>query len=173
MGNDAKLKALPALPASSTITDLRGNSPPTGGPVRHRARRARRSPALPAGRSAHRRHSERTVRPYGIVAHSGRWYVTRADSASGEVRTFRLDRIENAAVLPGSFEVPVGFDPAARVLSGLAETPYLHEVSLRVRGTVEQVRARLPAGIANPGRIRRPERGPGLKPRPARARSPR
>ncbi|SED17831.1 helix-turn-helix transcriptional regulator [Streptomyces melanosporofaciens] len=94
------------------------------------------------------RRSERTVHPYGIVAHSGRWYVTGADSASGEVRTFRLDRIETATVLPGSFEVPVGFDPAARVLSGLAGVPYLHEVSLRVQGTAEQVRHRLPPGLA-------------------------
>ncbi|MDW6063190.1 transcriptional regulator [Streptomyces sp. FXJ1.4098] len=94
------------------------------------------------------RRSERTVHPYGIVAHSGRWYVTGADSASGEVRTFRLDRIEAATELPGSYEVPVGFDATARVLSGLAEVPYLHEVSLRVRGTAEQVRSRLPAGIA-------------------------
>ncbi|HEX2809499.1 MAG TPA: YafY family protein, partial [Kineosporiaceae bacterium] len=39
------------------------------------------------------RRSERTVHPYGIVAHSGRWYVTGPDSASGEVRTFRLDRM--------------------------------------------------------------------------------
>jgi hypothetical protein len=51
-------------------------------------------------------------------------------------------------VLPGSFDIPAGFDPAARVLSGLAEVPYQHEVSLRVLGTAEQVRARLPAGIA-------------------------
>ena len=94
------------------------------------------------------RRSERTVHPYGIVVHSGRWYVTGADSASGEVRTFRLDRIETAAVLPGSFDMPVGFDPASRVLSGLAEVPYQHEVSLRVLGPAEQVRARLPAGIA-------------------------
>ncbi|WP_413104941.1 helix-turn-helix transcriptional regulator [Streptomyces sp. Inha503] len=93
------------------------------------------------------RRSERTVHPYGVVAHSGRWYVTGADSDSGEVRTFRLDRIETASVLPGSFDVPEGFDPAARVLSGLAGVPYLHEVSLRVQGTVEQVRHRIPAGL--------------------------
>ncbi len=94
------------------------------------------------------RHSERTVHPYGIVSHSGRWYVTGADSASGEVRTFRLDRVEKATVLTGTFETPSGFDPAARVLSGIAETPYLHQVSLRVRGTVDDIRSRLPAGIA-------------------------
>ncbi|GAA1914127.1 WYL domain-containing protein [Streptantibioticus ferralitis] len=94
------------------------------------------------------RRSERTVHPYGIVAHSGRWYVTGADSASGEVRTFRLDRIQTARVLPGSFEVPTGFDPAGRVLAGIAGVPYLHEVALRVQGTAEQVRARIPAGLA-------------------------
>jgi predicted DNA-binding transcriptional regulator YafY len=94
------------------------------------------------------RRSERTVHPYGIVVHSSRWYLTGADSASGEVRTFRLNRIQTATVLPGSFEIPAGFDPAARVLSGLAEVPYQHEVSLRILGTAEQVRARLPAGLA-------------------------
>jgi predicted DNA-binding transcriptional regulator YafY len=88
------------------------------------------------------------VHPYGIVVHSGHWYVTGADSASGEVRTFRLDRIGTATVRPGSFEIPAGFDPAGRVLSGLAEVPYQHEVSVRVLGPAEQVRARLPAGIA-------------------------
>jgi predicted DNA-binding transcriptional regulator YafY len=88
------------------------------------------------------------VHPYGIVVHSSRWYLTGADSASGEVRTFRLNRIQTATVLPGSFEIPAGFDPAARVLSGLAEVPYQHEVSLRILGTAEQVRARLPAGLA-------------------------
>jgi predicted DNA-binding transcriptional regulator YafY len=94
------------------------------------------------------RRSERTVHPYGIVAHSGRWYVTGADSASGEVRTFRLDRIADAAVRPGTFEVPADFDPAAQVLSGLAGVPRQHEVSLRVLGTVAQVRSRFPAGVA-------------------------
>jgi predicted DNA-binding transcriptional regulator YafY len=92
--------------------------------------------------------SERTVEPYGLVVHSARWYVTGADSASGEVRTFRLDRVLSATVLPGSFEVPAGFDPAAAVLAGLAAVPRRHTVSVRVRGTVEHVGARIPAGIA-------------------------
>src|SRR4051812_8858297 len=94
------------------------------------------------------RRSERTLHPYGLVAHSGRWYVTGADPAIGEDRTFRLDRIAGARTLPGSFDPPDGFDPAARVLTGLATAPYRHEVTLRVQGTAEQIRARLPAGIA-------------------------
>ena len=59
------------------------------------------------------RRSERTLHPYGLVAHSGRWYVTGADPGIGEDRTFRLDRIADAKILPGSFEPPAGLDPAA------------------------------------------------------------
>jgi predicted DNA-binding transcriptional regulator YafY len=92
--------------------------------------------------------SERTLHPYGLVTHSGRWYVTGADPGIGEDRTFRLDRIADARTLPGSFEPPAGFDPAQHVLSGLARTPYRHEVTLAIQGTIEQIRARLPASVA-------------------------
>jgi predicted DNA-binding transcriptional regulator YafY len=94
------------------------------------------------------RRSERTLHPHGLVTHSGRWYVTGADPGIGEDRTFRLDRITDARTLPGSFEPPAGFDPAQHVLSGLARTPYRHEVTLAIQGTIEQIRARLPASVA-------------------------
>jgi predicted DNA-binding transcriptional regulator YafY len=95
------------------------------------------------------RRSERTLHPYGLVAHSGRWYVTGADRRIGEDRTFRLDRIADARTLPGSFEPPAGLDPAQRVLSGLAKAPYRHQVTLRIQATAEQIRARLPASVAS------------------------
>jgi predicted DNA-binding transcriptional regulator YafY len=81
----------------------------------------------------------RTLHPYGIVAHHGRWYVTGADSASGEVRTFRLDRIAAATVLAGTFEVPDGFSPVEQVTS----VSYRHEVSVVVDGPAELIRRRL------------------------------
>jgi predicted DNA-binding transcriptional regulator YafY len=92
--------------------------------------------------------SERTVHPFGIVAHSGRWYLTGADSASGQARTFRLDRIMTVELQAGTFELPDGFDPAERVLTGLAQAPHRHAVLIRVQGTPEQVRSQLPAGLA-------------------------
>ncbi|MFB7912463.1 helix-turn-helix transcriptional regulator [Streptomyces sp. NPDC056061] len=95
------------------------------------------------------RRSERTLHAYGIVSHSGRWYVTGKDARIGEDRTFRLDRIADARTLPGSFEVPTGPGPAERVLSGFATAEYRHEVTLRIHGTVEQIRAHLPSGIAS------------------------
>lgn len=94
------------------------------------------------------RRSERTLHPHGVVAHAGKWYVTAADLLTGEDRTFRLDRINGVRALPGSFEPPAGPDPAQRVLTGLATAPYTHEVTLRVRGTAEQIHTRLPAGVA-------------------------
>ena len=94
------------------------------------------------------RRSERTLHPYGLVAHSGRWYVTGADPGIGEDRTFRLDRIADVRTRPGSFEPPERLDPAQRVLSGLASAPYQHEVTLRIQATAGQIRARLPASVA-------------------------
>ena len=94
------------------------------------------------------RRSERILHPYGLVVHSGRWYVTGADPGIGEDRTFRLDRIADARTLPGSFEPPAGVDPAQHVLSVLAQAPYRHRVSLQIQGTAEQIRARLPASVA-------------------------
>ncbi|MER5949475.1 YafY family protein [Streptomyces sp. NPDC001904] len=94
------------------------------------------------------RRSERTLHPYGVVAHAGRWYVTGADPRIGEDRTFRLDRVGDARTLPGSFEAPPDLDPAQRVISGFATAAYRHEVVFRVHATAEQVRARLPASLA-------------------------
>src|SRR4029079_17955619 len=86
--------------------------------------------------------SERTLHPYGLVAHSGRWYVTGTDPGIGEERTFRLDRIADARTQPGSFSPPAGVDPAQRVLSGLAQAPYRYRVTLRMQATAEEIRAR-------------------------------
>ncbi|WP_190208940.1 helix-turn-helix transcriptional regulator [Kitasatospora indigofera] len=70
------------------------------------------------------------------------------EAGTGADRTFRLDRIAGARLLPGSFEVPAGLDPARRVLTGFATAAYRHEVTLRIHGTVGQIRARLPAAVA-------------------------
>jgi predicted DNA-binding transcriptional regulator YafY len=94
------------------------------------------------------RRSVRTLHPFGLVNHAGRWYVTGADPEIGEDRTFRLDRIANARTLPGSFEPPAGLEPAKQVLTAMARAPYRHQVTLRIHGTLEQIRKRLPPSVA-------------------------
>jgi predicted DNA-binding transcriptional regulator YafY len=88
------------------------------------------------------------VHPYGLVAHRGRWYLTGADEVSGEVRTFRLDRIARVRPAEGVFAAPADFQPAEAVLASLAGTPWRHRVTVRVRGAAEDVSARLPRGLA-------------------------
>ena len=52
------------------------------------------------------RRSDRTMHPYGLVAHAGRWYVRGLDVGRGEERTFRVDRIADPRSLPGAFRPP-------------------------------------------------------------------
>ncbi|MGY0459218.1 helix-turn-helix transcriptional regulator [Kitasatospora sp. cg17-2] len=94
------------------------------------------------------RRSERTLHPYGLVAHEGRWYLTGVDPAVGEDRTLRLDRVAGVRTLPGAFEPPAAVDPAERLLHGLATAPYRYRVVLRVRSTAERIHLRLPASVA-------------------------
>ncbi len=55
--------------------------------------------------------TERTIVPRRVFADRGRWYVSADDERSGEVRTFRIDRIE-AAAPTGEHGPPVeGDDP--------------------------------------------------------------
>ena len=61
----------------------------------------------------------RTVDPYGLVHRKGAWYLIGHDHASGQQRSFRLDRVVGDVhqVDPGhpgpEFEVPAGFRPQA------------------------------------------------------------
>jgi predicted DNA-binding transcriptional regulator YafY len=99
-----------------------------------------RKPAVIDYIDRHGRRTERTVHPFGLVANRGHWYVTGA--AEGEMRTFRLDRIEQVRLVAGTFAVPDGYQ------ADLADVPWRYRVAVRVRGAAEEVRGRLPQGIA-------------------------
>lgn len=80
--------------------------------------------ALPAIHGAIRDRSEiefayrgrrRRVRPYGLLARDGQWYVVGFDTEVADLRSFRLDRFDRPEVRcgePGAFERPPGFRPA-------------------------------------------------------------
>ena len=99
-----------------------------------------------AGRDG--RITERTVQPYGVVAHAGHWYLTGHDNLRQTARTFRLDRITTAGLGSGTYEVPAGFRPQDAVLGALARTPWRHLVSVLVKADPDAIRSRLPLGIA-------------------------
>jgi predicted DNA-binding transcriptional regulator YafY len=93
------------------------------------------------------RDSVRDLDPYGLVLHAGRWYVTGRDHASGEVRTFRLDRISSIVVTAGRFTPPADFDAVSQVLAGLAAVPYRHAVSVILGLDAATARRRIPRSV--------------------------
>jgi predicted DNA-binding transcriptional regulator YafY len=58
------------------------------------------------------REVERELEPYGLLLREGYWYVVGHDRARGEMRTFRVDRIEGSVRLgeAEAFSRPVDFD---------------------------------------------------------------
>ncbi|MFI0408869.1 helix-turn-helix transcriptional regulator [Actinomadura sp. 3N508] len=92
--------------------------------------------------------TERDLDPYGLVFHSGRWYVTGHDHRSGEIRTFRVDRVVAAEPGTARFETPGGVDPVEHVVRSLARVPYAHEVEVLLETTLAEARRRIPATTA-------------------------
>ncbi|SDS66964.1 helix-turn-helix transcriptional regulator [Actinoplanes derwentensis] len=92
--------------------------------------------------------SERRLDPYGLVFHSGKWFVTGHDHDRATIRTFRLDRITRPRLLDGCFEVPPGFDPGAQVAAGLATGNWHHQVSVLLHTDLAQAKRRIPPSVA-------------------------
>ena len=93
--------------------------------------------------------SRRELSPLGLVVHSGRWYLAAHDHGRDDLRTFRVDRIddaelaESAAVTP-----PEGFDAVAHVRRSLARVPWPWEVEVLLDLAPERAAERLPATLA-------------------------
>jgi predicted DNA-binding transcriptional regulator YafY len=127
----------PAAPAASTDALLAaGTAAREGRPLRIRHRRRDGSA------------SDRTVLPWGVVEHEGRWYLVGLDSASDQVRTFRMDRIERVDLGAGHFPVPPHADPVQEVLASLAAVPRDFSVRVLVRAPEDRVRRHLPGAVA-------------------------
>ncbi|MEU8801854.1 YafY family protein [Spirillospora sp. NPDC048819] len=92
--------------------------------------------------------TERDLDAYGLVFHSGRWYVTGHDHRSGEIRTFRVDRVVSAEPGAAGYEIPAGVDPVQHVTRSLARVPYAHEVEVLLETDLAEARRRIPASTA-------------------------
>ncbi|HEX9824818.1 MAG TPA: YafY family protein [Actinomycetota bacterium] len=97
-----------------------------------------------------REETERTVDPYGIVLHGGRWYLAAHDDRSREVRTFRVDRVRSAEARPERAAVPDGFDAADHVARSIARVPWGWEIEVVFETTLEEARRRIPRTIGDP-----------------------
>jgi predicted DNA-binding transcriptional regulator YafY len=89
------------------------------------------------------RPSTRVIEPLGLVSRRGRWYVPAHDRRSGELRTFRADRVGRAEIGEPARPHEEGFDPAAHVVRMLARLPYEWRIEVRVDAPIEDVRRRV------------------------------
>jgi predicted DNA-binding transcriptional regulator YafY len=90
----------------------------------------------------------RELSPYGLVAHSGRWYVPAHDHGRGEPRALRADRFGDVRLGGSGEPPPPGFDAVAFVSRTLARVPWAHEVEVMLDAPLETVAARFPPALA-------------------------
>ncbi|MFD8277390.1 helix-turn-helix transcriptional regulator [Streptomyces flaveolus] len=88
--------------------------------------------------------TERDIDPYGVVFHTGRWYVVGHDHLRDSLRAFRIDRITSVTSRANSFTTPDGFDPVAHLTSTLAQAPYRWQVEVTIHGPLDEIARRLP-----------------------------
>jgi predicted DNA-binding transcriptional regulator YafY len=92
--------------------------------------------------------SERELDPYGLVFHWGRWYLSAYDHLRADRRTFRIDRVSEAALLRASAPLPAGFDPVEHVTTALTRVPRRYEIEVVHHTTLAEARRRIPRGAA-------------------------
>jgi predicted DNA-binding transcriptional regulator YafY len=92
--------------------------------------------------------TERQFDPYGLVYRSGYWYTVGYCHLRQELRTFRLDRIQQAEFYECSFERPGEFDCLAYVLASLPQTPNTWFVDVLLKTSLEQAQCVLPPALA-------------------------
>lgn len=87
--------------------------------------------------------SKRVLNPYGLVYHSGHWYVSGWCHLRRDLRSFRLDRICEAVPLSATFDRPTDFDAAAHLIHSLASLPRATAVALWLDTDLESAIAEL------------------------------
>jgi predicted DNA-binding transcriptional regulator YafY len=93
--------------------------------------------------------TQRDVDPYGLVFHSGRWYLVGRDHRSGEVRSLRVDRIAEARATDATFDPPPDFDAVAHLRAQLAALPWTWEVEVLLEAELTELRARVPPTVGD------------------------
>ncbi|WP_411558455.1 helix-turn-helix transcriptional regulator [Plantibacter sp. MPB07] len=92
--------------------------------------------------------SRRTVHPFDLLVHAGRWYLDAFDVERAEERTFRVDRIRSARTLPGVFPGPVARAERPPLVDRFAGADYRWHVRLRIQASVPRIRAHFPESVA-------------------------
>ncbi len=77
--------------------------------------------------------TSRVVRLYAIVPASGMWYAVAYCEASEGLRVFRMDRVEDASVLPDRYEIPDDFSVHETLQQGRGLRNELSSTGIKIR----------------------------------------
>jgi len=93
--------------------------------------------------------TRRELSPFGLVVHSGRWYLSAYDHDRDDLRVFRVDRMTRVVVSRGvAHSPPMGFDAVAHVSRSLARVPWPWEVEVLLDLPFDDAAQRLSATLA-------------------------
>jgi predicted DNA-binding transcriptional regulator YafY len=90
--------------------------------------------------------TERALEPYGVMHHDGRWYVVGFCRLRQDTRIFRVDRIQNVAILEETFQRPVDFDAATFLLRTLPFSSATWQIEVWVDLDRARLQERVPKG---------------------------
>lgn len=92
--------------------------------------------------------TERALDPYGLVCRGGYWYVVGYCHLRGDLRTFRLDRIQQVEMRDETFQPPLDFDTAAYAAHSLASMPVGFLVDVTLYTSLERMRRHIAPEVA-------------------------
>ena len=94
--------------------------------------------------------TKRTVEPMRLVHTGRRWYLAAWDVERADWRTFRVDRVQPQPRLAQGARFEPRQPPedfATLVSRSIAASPYRYQVRLRVKGTMAEIRRRVPPSV--------------------------
>ena len=81
--------------------------------------------------------TERDFDPYGLTYYQNRWYTVGYCHLRQDLRSFRLDRIQQVQLLKAHFERPDGFDPLAYLMQAIAIMPRKYAFELLLKTDID------------------------------------
>jgi predicted DNA-binding transcriptional regulator YafY len=81
--------------------------------------------------------------PYGLAWRAGRWYVVGHCHLRRDLRSFRIDRIEQVRALADSFLRPADFDPLAYLAHSMATLKRAHGIEVLLHTDLATARREL------------------------------
>lgn len=92
--------------------------------------------------------SRRMADPYGVVFRMGYWYLVAYCHLRQEMRSFRIDRLQEVELLEKNFDRPEDFDVLTYVLKSIAQTPSQWHVELLLHVDLAHAKEIVPPSLA-------------------------